>query len=308
MVRGTVSLSPLPLSPSLWGSQLERDSVTLLVVTQFGDLPVKDPAGEEPSEQPRSRIIAISVVALLAFALGVYWFLGRGDDAPPVETVVEAPPAVPPPPAPIEPDPEPVDIPALDESDTLLRALVAALSAHPGLAAWVVDDGIVRRFVVVVDNIADGANPAQHVTFLRPESRYTTTGEGATLRIDLRNYDRYDRHTQIIGSLDTRGSADLYLMMQPLIDEAYVELGNPDRPFIGTLERAVVNLLNVPIVDNPPPLIEHAPFFHYTDERLESLSPAQKQFLGMGPDNVRVVQAKLRQIALAIGIPDSRLP
>ena len=277
-------------------------------MTQLGDFNVKEPAGGAGNEQPRGRIIAIAVVALLAFALGVYWFVGRGDDAPPVETVVEAPPeTIPPPPAPTESEPEPVEIPALDESDDFVRDLVTALSAHPGLASWVASDGIVRRFVVVVDNIGDGTNPAQHVTFMRPESRFTTIGDGASRRIYPRNYNRYDRHAQIVDSLDTQGSADLYRMMQPRIQEAYVELGNPDRPFIGTLERAIVNLLNVPIVENPT-LVEHAPFFHYTDERLESLSPSQKQFLGMGPDNIRSVQAKLRQIALAIGIPDSRLP
>lgn len=278
-------------------------------MTQLGDFQVKEPGGGDGVEQPRGWIISAAVVALLAFAIGVYWFIGRGDDAPPVETVVEAPPDVIPPPSdPIEPEPEPPNIPALNESDAFVRDLVAALSAHPGLASWLVSDGIVRRFVVVVDNIADGTNPAQHVMFMRPDSRFTTTADGETLRIDPRNHDRYDRHTQIFGSLDTRGSADLFLMTQPLIDEAYVELGNPDRPFIGTLERAVINLLNVPIVENPSSLIEHAPFFHYTDEPLQSLSPSQKQFLAMGPDNVRVVQTKLREIALAIGILDSRLP
>ena len=278
-------------------------------MTQLGDFEVKEPAGGTGNEQPRGRVIGIAVVALLAFALGVYWFLGRGDDAPPVETIVEAPPpTVPPPPAPVAPAPEPIEVPALDESDAFVRDLVSALSAHPGLAAWLVNDGIARRTVVVFDNIADGTNPAQHVTFMRPETRFATSGDATELRIDPRNYDRYDLHAQIIDSLDTQGTAELYRMLEPLLDQAYVELGNPDRPFIGTVERAVVNLLNVPIVENPPALIEHAPFFHYTDTRLESLSPAQKQFLAVGPDNVRTIQGKLRQLALAIGISNSRLP
>jgi len=278
-------------------------------VTQLGDFEVKEPAGGTGNEQPRGRVIGIAVIALLAFALGVYWFLGRGDDAPPVETVVEAPPpAVPPPPAPVAPAPDPIEVPVLDESDAFVRDLVSALSAHPGLAAWLVSDGIVRRTVVVIDNIADGTNPAQHATFMRPETRFATSGDATELRIDPRNYDRYDLHTQIIDSLDTQGTAELYRMLEPLLDQAYVELGNPDRPFMGTVERAVVNLLSVPITENPPALIEHAPFFHYTDTRLESLSPAQKQFLAVGPDNVRTIQAKLRQLALALGISNSRLP
>lgn len=279
-------------------------------MTQLGDFQVKEPAGGSGSEQTRGRVIAIAVVALLAFALGVYWFLGRGDDAPPPETAVEAPPPAvsPPTPAPVASAPEPIEVPALDESDLFVRDLISALSAHPGLAAWLVSDGIVRRAVVVVDNIADGTDPTQHVTFMRPDTRFAASGDGTELRIDPRSYDRYNVHTQIINSLDTQGIADLYRRLEPLFDQAYVELGNPDRPFIGTVERAVVNLLNVPIVDDPPDIIEHAPFFHYTDTRLESLSPAQKQFLAIGPDNVRTVQAKLRQVALAIGISDSRLP
>ena len=48
--------------------------------------------------------------------------------------------------------------------------------------------------------------------------------------------------------------------------------------------------------------------YAYVDPRLESLSAAQKQLLRMGPENVRTIQAKLREIALALGIPDSRLP
>jgi hypothetical protein len=38
------------------------------------------------------------------------------------------------------------------------------------------------------------------------------------------------------------------------------------------------------------------------------MSAAQKQFLRMGPQNVRVIQRKLREIAFSLAIPESRLP
>ena len=41
---------------------------------------------------------------------------------------------------------------------------------------------------------------------------------------------------------------------------------------------------------------------------LESLTNAQKQLLRMGPRNVKLIQAKLREVAVALGIPASRLP
>ena len=48
--------------------------------------------------------------------------------------------------------------------------------------------------------------------------------------------------------------------------------------------------------------------YAYADPRLEGLSPAQKQLLRMGPENVKAIQAKLREIAAVLQIPESRLP
>ena len=48
--------------------------------------------------------------------------------------------------------------------------------------------------------------------------------------------------------------------------------------------------------------------YTYEDARLESLSAAQKQLLRMGPRNVRLVQAKLREIAPYLGIATESLP
>jgi hypothetical protein len=48
--------------------------------------------------------------------------------------------------------------------------------------------------------------------------------------------------------------------------------------------------------------------YAFADPRDEGLTPAQKQLLRMGPGNARIVQAKLREIALALGIPPQRLP
>jgi hypothetical protein len=44
------------------------------------------------------------------------------------------------------------------------------------------------------------------------------------------------------------------------------------------------------------------------DETLEALSQAQKQLLRMGPKNVREIQGKIRELAAALGVAESRLP
>jgi hypothetical protein len=42
--------------------------------------------------------------------------------------------------------------------------------------------------------------------------------------------------------------------------------------------------------------------YGFADPKLESLTAAEKQLLRTGPGNTRVVQAKLREIARALGL------
>ena len=275
-------------------------------MTQLWDYQVKTPSPATDNGRPDKRVIAIVVIVLLVLALAGYWFLG--DEDTPAETAVEAPspaptpaPATTPPPA-NEPDPEPVELPGLDQSDALVRELIATLSAHPDLASWLVSDGMIRRFVVVVDNVANGANPSQQIPFMRPAARFATTGRNEGLAVDPRSYRRYNGHAQIIASLDRQGTADIYKTLEPLMDEAYKDLGYPDRRFRQSLELAVGHLLATPIIDRPPEVLEHQPFYRYRDEELEGLSALQKQFLGMGPENVSVVQRVVGSITQAIGL------
>ena len=95
--------------------------------------------------------------------------------------------------------------------------------------------------------------------------------------------------------------------MKPRIEDAHRDLGSADS-LDRTLERAIVALLNTPSIDGSERLRPKGIGYGYSDERLESLSPAQKQLLRMGPRNVRVIKTKLREIALALGIPAAHLP
>ena len=141
---------------------------------------------------------------------------------------------------------------------------------------------------------------------MKPERRFGVSGVEPNVRVDPRSYRRYDTHAQIIDSLDTSGVAELYQRLEPLMTQAYDELGSPDTRFRSTLERAISHVLEVPVVEGPPVVMMGAAFYEYTDERLDSLTPVQKQFLGMGPDNVRTVQEKMRAVAGAIGLRITR--
>ena len=247
---------------------------------------------------------ALCALVLLCGA-ALYFGLGSDDAAEPPQQAAAPGPAPPipeaPPDRPEEREPEPIP---LDASDELVRGLLPTLTEHPRLASWLVTDDLVRRFVVAVDNVADGSNPARHVPFLRPRSRIQTRADDSARRLDPAGYRRYDELARVLASLDVEGAVEIYRRLEPLMDEAYAELGYPDTPFVVAFRRAVVRVLETPEIPADPGVVPVASFFAYDDDRLEELPAAQKQLLLMGPDNLRAVQAAVRELASAIGIPD----
>jgi hypothetical protein len=199
-------------------------------------------------------------------------------------------------------------LPPLEMSDAFIRELVAKLSSHPRVAAWLATDGLVRNFTVVVVNIAEGHTPAPQLRRLRPAGQFQIITRGNDTLIDPRSYDRYTSLAEATASMDPAGTARLYGGVKPLIDQAYAELGYPDIPFDRMLERAIVQLLETPVVEDPIRVNPKGIGWVYADARLEGLTGAQRQLLRLGARNQRIVQESLRKVALALGIPAQRLP
>ena len=62
------------------------------------------------------------------------------------------------------------------------------------------------------------------------------------------------------------------------------------------LIEAIDTLLDTPEVKMPVEVYTDSVMYKYADERLESLSDPQKQLLRTGPDNMRRIKAKLREL------------
>jgi hypothetical protein len=253
----------------------------------------------EPTPAPNRIGWVIGIMIAVAIAGGVAYSILRDRSAPPAAKPVATAPAATQP-ATAEPTKlvgENITLPPLAQTDTIVRELVGQLSSHPTIASWLATKGLISNFAVVTLNIADGQAPTTHLRALTPKGRFLTTGSGSALAVDPRSYDRYNAFGDAVGGLDATGTARLYLTLKPRIADAYRELGYPDADFDRVLERAFGQLLKAPVLDSAPPLRPKTLSFAFADPRIESLSPAQKQFLRMGPRNVQTVQSKLRDIA-----------
>jgi len=268
--------------------------------------------GPEPHIEPPARtgpslttIIIAAAVCLTAGAL--YYFYSRQTPAAAVakpavaQTTVDLPRRT-------AEQGEAIDLPPLDQTDAIVRTLVQRLSSHPVAAAYLTTNGIIRNMTVVVTNIADGDTPAKHLRPLRPSGSFATTSSGGGTFIDPASYHRYDGIATAVDALDARAVARFYATVKPRIDDAYRELIGPDANFDRTLERAIIMLLRTPILDENIRLQTTKVSYAYADPAIEDLPKVQRQFLRMGPRNVRIVKAKLRDVAGFLGLPESSLP
>ena len=231
-------------------------------------------AGDQPVEliPPKRQTMPVIVIGLLVFGVGlaIYFIFGRtaapGDQSAAPAVAQPKPESN----APLGAAADPIDVPPLDESDSLVRELVAKLSSHPSVAAWLATDGLVRNFTVVVANIAEGRTPAGHLRSLAPSGSFRIIERNDDQFIDPGSYARYDRLADAVASIDAAGSARLYSTLKPRIEEAYGDLGLKESSFDRTLERAVVSLLAAEIPNGPVEVVPRGIVYGYADADIES--------------------------------------
>ena len=189
--------------------------------------------------------------------------------------------------------PEPA-IPALDDSDTEVRQRLLALDWRPGLASLFVTEDMLRSFAVQVDNIAQGQLAAGSA-LLQPLEQKFTVEDGAKLQLDEASFKRYEPYIQLLESVKPAQLVALFNRYEPLLQQAYAELGYPDQLFKNKLIEAIDELLATPEVNYPLALERPAVVYVFADPAIEQLPAAQKQMIRLGPDNQRKIRALLQQ-------------
>jgi hypothetical protein len=279
-------------------------------VSDLDDLRL-DRSGEPPLAPETGfswgRIAIAVVIAVGIIVVGYVWWrrsapaattpTAAGSKAP--AQAVAAPPPV---------AGEAIELPPLDQSDALVRDLVSRLSSNPRVAQWLTTPQLIRNFAVVVANIADGRTPIKNLQRMRPNGNFVAATDAAGSYIDPASYRRFDDYAAAVAGLDPDGTARLYETLKPRIVEAYRELGYPDGDFDGALRRAVVLILETPVVEGRIGVTGTPASYNFTDDRLQSLKPAQRQLLRMGPRNEQLVQEKLRELAPLLGMAPETLP
>ena len=198
----------------------------------------------------------------------------------------------------IEPEPEP--LPKLDESDTLAIDKVKELSWLPTATKYINNKDLIRNFVTFIDNASRGDLAAKFSPIVSPTAKFSINEIEQEMYIDPESYKRYTPYVDTINSLNVDMAINALVFMTPLIDEAYMELGYDKGAFTNTLNQALAEMLQAPVIRNPIKVVAPSAMYKYADPQLEGLSDIQKLMLRMGPDNITKLRPKLQQIQGAL--------
>lgn len=207
-----------------------------------------------------------------------------------------------------EAPPLPANLPALEHSDDLVRQRAAGLSAEPAFHEWLKLESLIARLTSAMNVIASGGVPRETFAAFAPRGKFRVVKKEGRVFADPASFARYDAFAGLVSRVDAVAAARLFEELMPLFDAAQRGLGEKNASARAAFLAAAGELLDLPVVEGEAPLKEgkKGVGWAYADERLESLSLAQRQLMRMGPKNQASVQTKLRAVVLALGAPASK--
>ena len=260
--------------------ELDRDGVT------------PPPPPPRAPDSMRKWLIGGAIVLAIAGGAFARWWTMRGHDAAPAATPTATAPV-----AQSEVAPAAAPLPPLEAMDPFLRGLVGTLSSRPELARWLATDGLIQQMAVAIDRVSRGGSPAADLKVLAPGSPFKVEGRGFSRTIDPGSYHRYDGIAETVASIDPAAAANVYRTIRPRLSEAYTSLGRTNTEVDVAVQQALDVLITTPMPTPPIRLSEgRGATWVFADPALESLDPAQKQLLRMGPENARRIIDMLKQL------------
>lgn len=290
-----------------------------------------DQAGQTKASWP-----LIAFIILVIIAIGVAWQF-TGDKSEPVvidesviivEKVLETVEVLP---APIveiaevivinnekiiEPVEEP--LPLLDSSDDWLKLKLPEITWRKELLKLIIDEDMIRRFVVFTDNFAQGIIAYEHSPFILPNAKFTpkidsvsfqqpvqkpepnSSGSALPMKQNVWQWSensskRFSSYVDLLRSMDSESLVQWYSDIKPLINEAYSELGYED-DFTNTLQDAITRVLDMELPKSSMALIQPSVMYKFADAELEALPDTDKLLLRLGKDNLLVMKSVLLEL------------
>ncbi len=187
-----------------------------------------------------------------------------------------------------------VILPPLSESDVVFRQDLLNLSS--GLSPWVNSKNIIRQWLIAANDFSQNLRPYKHFYQFKVGQPFQVASDNAGMYITEQSYHRYNSLASAVHVINVESALDLFYKYRPLLKQVFAEFAYPEEYQVeDVIKKATSNILQAPILEGKVRLVKPSVYYKFAEQKLETLSPVQKQMIRMGPENTRIIQAKLRQ-------------
>lgn len=191
---------------------------------------------------------------------------------------------------------KPEPLPTLNDSDPFMLQKSNEIAGEMVIEPLLVKHDIARQFVVFVDNLAQGDLARKVSPITGPKTQFNAVDVTNKTYMDPDSFHRYDMYADFLAGLNDKQLAATYKQVEPLLQQAFDELGYANKNFNDTMQDAIQVMLDAPIITDPIELNGISVNYQFTDPKLEALPSAQKLMIRMGPENSKKVKAVLRKL------------
>ncbi|HEY3697964.1 MAG TPA: DUF3014 domain-containing protein [Spongiibacteraceae bacterium] len=173
--------------------------------------------------------------------------------------------------------------------------IVAANDLAPQLVQWLTPSEQIRKWVALVDQIADSKIPQNNRPLDYPVTLFEVERHKDKLLPNTANYQRASWLIGVLADISAIRLAHYYHEWRPAFEKAHKELGIHNS-FDKQLHKAIQNVLEVKPLITEPELIQSGVYYQYADPNLESAGHVEKLLWRMGSENTRKLQHFLREL------------
>lgn len=274
----------------------------------------------ENSEQTTKQApwLVIAIISSVILIAGIWFFTNQEEPKQIIEVAEEIKPEI----SSIEVVSEPIEeviepieevveevieetiapvLPLLDESDEWVQEKLPSLTWRKELLSLVINEDMIRRFVVFTDNFSQGLVAYEHSPFVTPVSPFSVIenkkeNNSAELLWDENSVRRFTLYVDLLRSFETETLVAWYIELKPLINQAYGELGYPDEDFTEVLQSAITRVLDMELPKEPLELERPSVMYRFKNKSVESLNDSDKLLLRLGKENLLIIKSVLLEI------------
>ncbi len=192
-----------------------------------------------------------------------------------------------------------LDLPELGNSDNALRS--AMINVSPDLLTWMQFRHLIKSYIVFINDLSQKQLNYKNYKFLTLTQKFSVGQDAMGLYIASASYVRYESIVRAIDAIKTEQAMVVYQRFKPLFQLVFEDFAYPKTIHLEDIfVKAAAGMVAAPVIEGRIGLKVKGAIYQFEDEKLESLPAVEKLMIRMGPENARILQAKLRELLQAV--------